>query len=177
MSGITRYAKALLSLAQEQQLAETIGAELARTAEVLADPALTKTLSLPNLSPRTRKEVVDQLVKALAPQPLLGNFLRVVAENDRLKDFPWIAKSYQRLLEQSLGRVRANIRTAAPLSDDELKALVDAFSTLTQKTVIPTVRVDSALLGGAVVEIEGRVYDASLKTQLQRLGESLVQRL
>ena len=67
MSGITRYAKALLGLAQEQQLAETIGAELARTAEVLADPALAKTLSLPNLSPRTRKEVVDQLVKALAP--------------------------------------------------------------------------------------------------------------
>jgi F-type H+-transporting ATPase subunit delta len=177
MSGITRYAKALLGLAQEQQLAETIGVELARTAEVLADPALAKTLSLPNLSPRTRKEVVDQLVKALAPQPLLGNFLRVVAENDRLKDFPLIEKSYQRLLEHSLGRVRAKIQVAAPLSEDELKAVVDAFSTLTQKTVIPTVTVDPALLGGAVVEIVGRVYDASLKTQLQRLGESLVQHL
>src|SRR4051794_21214279 len=102
MSGITRYAKALLGLAQEQQLAETIGAELSRTAEVLADPALAKTLSLPNLSPRTRKEIVDQLVKALSPQPLLGNFLRVLAENDRLKDFSLIEKSYQRLLEQSL---------------------------------------------------------------------------
>ena len=101
----------------------------------------------------------------------------MVAENDRLKDFPLIEKSYQRLLEQSLGRVRANIRVAAPLSEDELKALVDTFSALTQKTVIPTVTVDSALLGGAVVEIEGRVYDASLKTQLQRLGESLAQRL
>ena len=173
MSGITRYAKALLGLAQEQQLAETIGAELARTAEVLADPALVKILSLPNLSPRTRKEVVDQLGKALAPQPLLGNFLRVVAENDRLKDFPLIEKSYQRLLEQSLGRVRANIRVAAPLSDAELQALIDAFSKLTQKTVLPTVTVDPAILGGAVVEVEGRVYDASLKTQLQRIGESL----
>lgn len=177
MSGIPRYAKALLGLAQEQQLAETIGAELAQTAEVLADPTLAKTLSLPNLSPKTRKEVVDQLVKALLPQPLLGNFLRVLAENDRLKDFSLIEKSYQRLLEQSLGRVRANIRVAAPLSEDELKALVDVFSMLTQKTVLPTVTVDTALLGGAVVEIEGRVYDASLKTQLQRLGESLVQHL
>ncbi len=177
MAGITRYAKALLSLAQEQQLAETIGAELSRTAEVLADPALAKTLSLPNLSPRIRKDVVDQLGKALSLQPLLQNFLRVLAENDRLNDFPLIEKSYQRLLEQSLGRVRANIRVATPLSEDELKALVEAFSTLTQKTVLPTVTVDSTLLGGAVVEIEGRVYDASLKTQLQRLGESLVQRL
>ena len=126
---------------------------------------------------RRRKEIVDQLVKALSPQPLLGNFLRVLAENDRLKDFSLIEKSYQRLLEQSLGRVRANIRVAAPLSEDELKALVEAFSMLTQKTVLPTITVDPALLGGVVVEIEGRVYDASLKTQLQRLGESLVQHL
>ena len=177
MAGITRYAKALLGLAQEQQLAETIGTELAQTADVLADPTLAKTLSLPNLSPKTRKEIVDQLVKALVPQPLVANFLRVLAENDRLKDFFVIEKFYQRLLEQSLGRVRAKIQVAAPLNDDELKALVEAFSTLTQKMVIPTVTVDPALLGGAIVEIEGRVYDASLRTQLQRIGESLVQRL
>ncbi len=177
MSGITRYAKALLGLAQEQQLAETIGTELAQAAEVLADPTLAKTLTLPHLAPRTRKEIVDQLTNALKPQSLLGNFLRVLAENDRLKDFPLIEKSYQRLLEQSLGRVRANIRVSAPLNNDELQALVDAFSTLTQKTVMPTVTVDPALLGGAVVEIEGRVYDASLKTQLQRLGKTLAQHL
>jgi len=177
MSGITRYAKALLSLAQEQNLAETIGTELAQTAEVFSDPTLAKTLALPQLSPRTRKGIVDQLTNTLKPQPLLGNFLRVLAENDRLKDFPLIEKSYQRLLEQSLGRVRANIRVAAPLRDDELQALVDAFSKLTQKTVIPTVTMDPALLGGAIVEIEGRVYDASLKTQLQRIGESLAQHL
>jgi F-type H+-transporting ATPase subunit delta len=40
-------------------------------------------------------------------------------------------------------------------------------------TVIPTIELDPALLGGVMVEIEGRVYDASLKTQLQRLGETL----
>jgi F-type H+-transporting ATPase subunit delta len=177
MSGITRYAKALLGLAQEQRQAEAIGTELTQVAEVLADPTLAKTLALPNLSPKTRKTIVEQLTTAIKPQPLLGNFLRVLAENDRLKDFSTIEKSYQRLLEQTLGRVRANIRTATALSEDELQALVDAFSTLTQKTVIPTVTVDPALLGGAVVEIEGRVYDASLKTQLQRIGASLAQHL
>jgi len=177
MSGITRYAKALLSLAQEQKLAEVIGAELSQVAGVLADPTLTKTLSLPNLSPKTRKAVTDQLVLALSPNPLLGNFLRVLAENDRLKDFSAIERSYQRLLEHSLGRVRAKIRVAASLSDTELKTLVDAFGQLTQKTVVPSVKIDPSLLGGAVVEIEGKVYDASLKTQLQKIGNSLAHNL
>jgi F-type H+-transporting ATPase subunit delta len=177
MPGITRYAKALLGLAQEQQLTESIGTELAKIAEVLADPSLAKTLSLPNLSPKIRQDVTDQLVKALSPHPLLGNFLRVLAENDRLKDFPAIERSYQQLLEQTLGRVRATIRAAMPLSDGELQSLIDAFSQLTQKTVVPVVEIDPELLGGVVVAIGGKVYDASLKTQLQRMGESLVQNL
>lgn len=177
MSGITRYAKALLSLAREQQAEETIGPELAKVAEVLAEAHIAKLLALPNLSLKTRKEIVDQLMQALSPHPLLGNFLRVLAENDRLKDFPMIERSYQRLLEQLLGRVRARIRSAAPLNDEELNSLVDSFSRLTKKTVVPLVEVDPELLGGAVVEIEGQVYDASLKTQLQRLGEALAQHI
>jgi F0F1-type ATP synthase delta subunit len=41
--------------------------------------------------------------------------------------------------------------------------------------VIPTVEVDPALLGGVVVTIAGQVYDASLKSQLRRMGEALAQ--
>lgn len=177
MPGMTRYAKALLGLAQEQQAAETVGAALTQVAQILADPTLAKILSLPTVSPKIRKDIAEQLVQALAPNPLVGNFLRVLAENDRLKDFPTIEKSYRQLLERTLGRVRARIRVAAPLSDAELQSLVEAFGRLTQKTVVPTVEVDPALLGGAVVEIEGRVHDASLKTQLEKIGASLAQQL
>jgi len=177
MPGITRYAKALLGLAQEQHIAESIGVELTRVAEVLADATLAKTLSLPNLSPKTRKSVVDLLVESLSPHILLGNFLRVLAENDRLKDFSVIERAYQNLLEQTLGRVRAKIHTAAQLPEEELQALVDAFSQLTQKTVVPSVTIDPDLLGGVVVEIQGKVYDASLKTQLQRIGQALAQQI
>jgi F-type H+-transporting ATPase subunit delta len=108
---------------------------------------------------------------------LLGNFLRVLAENDRLNALADIERAYHRLLERALGRVRAKVRVAAPLPEDELSDLVDAFSRLTHLTVIPTVEVDPELLGGVVVEIAGRVYDASLKTQLQRMGKTLAQQI
>src|SRR5262245_34799974 len=177
MSGITRYAKALLGLAKEQGAEETIGTELSQVVTILSDPTLAKTLTLPTLSPKTRRAIVDQLINTLSPQSLLGNFLRVLAENDRLKDLPDIEHSYQRLVEQMLGRVGDKIRSAAPLSDEELQKLVEAFSRLTQKTVMPSVEVDPELLGGVVVEIEGQVYDASLRTQLQKMGEALAQQL
>jgi F-type H+-transporting ATPase subunit delta len=177
MPGTARYAKALLGLAKEQQQEEQIGIELSQIVTVLADPVLAKVLALPNLPLKTRKDIVEQVVQALTPQPVLGSFLRVLAENDRLYAIEDIEQAYQRLLERALGRVRAKIRSAAQLSDGEVQELVAAFSQLTQMTVVPTVEVDTELLGGVVVEIEGRVYDASLRTQLRRLGETLAQQL
>lgn len=172
-----RYAKALLELARAQGMQETVGVELARVAEVLADPSLTHILTLPNLPLKARRDLVEQLGSALSLQPLMSNFLRVLAENGRVNIIAHIESAYQHLLERALGRVRAKVRAAAPLSEEELNALVEVFSRLTKLTVLPTIELDPELLGGVVVEIEGRVYDASLKTQLQRLGETLARQL
>lgn len=172
-----RYAKALLDLAIQQGVHESVGAELTQVTEVLADPSLARILALPNLPLKTRRDIVAQLTANMPLQPVLSNFLRVVAENDRLNAVTDIETAYQRLLERVLGRVRATIRSAVPLTEEELQALVDTFSRLTRMTVVPTTTLDPELLGGVVVEIEGRVYDASLKTQLQRLGETFAQQI
>jgi F-type H+-transporting ATPase subunit delta len=172
-----RYAKALFDLAEGQGVAEEISTELTQLASALADPTLIEALAIPTLPLQRRRDLASHLATALSLQPLMGNFLRVLAENDRLRDFGEIAQAYQSLLERARGQVRAVVSAAAPLSPEEMQNLLDAFSRLTQKTVIPTVVLDPTLLGGVVVAIEGRVYDASLKTQLQRLGEALAQQL
>jgi F-type H+-transporting ATPase subunit delta len=172
-----RYAKALLSLAQETSEEEAIGAELNQIAAVLAEPSIAKILALPTLPLKARRDIVEQLITAAAPKAVVGNFLRVLAENDRLSVFADIENGYQTLLEKLFGRVRATVKSASELSEDELKSIVDAFSKKTQRTVIPMVEIDPELLGGVSVEIEGRVYDASLKTQLRRISESLAQQL
>lgn len=170
-----RYAKALLDLAKAQNAEEKVGQELSQLASALASPAVAQVMTLQTLSAKVRREIVEQLVVSISPHPLIGNFLRVLAENDRLNTLPDIGYTYQILLEEILGKTRAHIRSAVALSKKELQSLLDAFSRLTKKTVIPTVEVDPDLLGGVVVTIEGRVYDASLKSQLRRMGEALVQ--
>ena len=72
-----------------------------------------------------------------------------------------------------LSRVRAHIRSAAELTTEQRARLTNTFSELTNKTVEPYFETDEEILGGVIVEIEGRVYDASLKTRLHRLGDQL----
>src|SRR5262249_23230166 len=93
-----RYAKALLDLARAQGMQETVGVELARVAEVLADPSLTQILALPNLPLKTRRDIAEQLGTTLSLQPLMSNFLRVLAENGRLNIITHIESAYQHLL-------------------------------------------------------------------------------
>lgn len=172
-----RYAKALLDLAQAQKAEEAIGNELLQIVSAIADPEIEKVFLLPTLPLKARKDIIEQIVASAKLHPILSSFLRVLADNARLTMLKDVLGAYQALLEAASGKVRAQVRTAATLSAKELRSLVDAFSRLTKKTVLPTVTVDPTLLGGVVVEIEGRVYDASLQAQLRRMGDALAQQI
>ncbi len=172
-----RYAKALLSLAQEQGAGETVGNQLGQVAEFFTDPELAKILALPALPASVRQDIVVQLVAQGSPHEMVEKFLRVLADSDRLQDIGAINEAYQQLLDKAVGRVRARVCSAVELEAEEKQLLVQTFSQLTQKTVEPTFETDVTLLGGVVVEVEGRVYDASLKTQLARLGDQLARQI
>jgi F-type H+-transporting ATPase subunit delta len=172
-----RYAKALLDLAQAQGAEEAIGNELSQIVSAIADPAIERTLLLPTLPLKARRDIVEQIVASAKPNPTLSSFLRVLADNDRLTILKDVYDAYQARLERASGKVRARIRSAAALTAKEQRSLVDAFSRRTGKTVIPTITVDPTLLSGIVVEIEGKVYDASLQAQLRRMGDALAQQI
>lgn len=169
-----RYAKALLALGRERGIEEALGEELERVAAAFGDPALTGLLTLSTLGVKVRREITDRMVSLLPLSPLMADFLRLLAQKDRLRFLADIQDHYQHLLDQAIGRSRARVRSAVPLLQAELADVVSVFSRLTGTTVVPSVEVDPELLAGVVVEIEGRVYDGSLKTQLARMGEALM---
>ena len=74
-----RYAKALLSLAQEQEEGETIGSQLGQVAGLFTDPELAKILALPALPVSVRQDIVAQLVAQGSPHEIVEKFLRVLA--------------------------------------------------------------------------------------------------
>jgi F0F1-type ATP synthase delta subunit len=48
----------------------------------------------------------------------------------------------------------------------DTETVVRGLEAVVRKTVIATVKVDQALLGGVVAELEGKIYDGSLATRL-----------
>ena len=169
-----RYARAIFSLGTENGGGfEAIGKELARLAEVFREGRLTQVLAAASLDAKTRGELADLLAKTAELSPLVGNFVRVLAANGRLGALEAIAAEYRRLSDRQLGQVRAKVRSARPLADGEVQAIADAFAKRTGKKVLPEVEIDADLLGGVVVEVQGRAYDGSTRRELERLRTSL----
>jgi len=168
-----RYAKALFELARETGDVEVPGRELATVAGGLEDPGVAGMLERIALDGEARRTLASQVSAALGLSKLLTNFLAVLAANNRLRELGAIERAYQRLEDEALGRVRARVRSARPLTDESRRRINEVFEHRTGKRVIADASVDPELLGGVVVEVAGRVFDGSLRTRLERLERSL----
>ena len=174
MSAVARrYAKALFALAKESATLQPTADELARLAAVADDSTVGPVLRSPLLSVARRHALAQMLARELSLSELLSHFLQLLADHQRLGELPAIADRYQQLLDTELGRVRLTIRSARALDAKQEADIVAVFAKLAGKQIISHVVVDTNLLGGVVVEVQGKVYDGSVRTQLDRLAKEL----
>jgi F-type H+-transporting ATPase subunit delta len=170
-----RYAKALFGLAREAGRLDATADELGRFAAVLgAERELRRVLSWPWVKAAAKRSLVVTVADRLELSPLARNFLALVAQRRRLPLLAEILAAYRALVDATAGRVRARVRSAAPLGEAERAALRERLGQRLGKTVLLDTEVDPALLGGFVAEVGSRVLDASIAGQLRALRERLI---
>lgn len=169
------YAEALFDLAKERNVVDDVGAELDEFGKLAAaHPEIGEFLATPVVEPGAK---VEALRKALEGRvsPLLADFLCLVVEKRRFDAFSGIADAYRGMADAHAGRMRASLRTAAPVAAALRDEIAAVLSKGTGKRVTLDAAVDPALLGGAVVTMDDRVYDGSLRSRLLRFRQQLHQ--
>lgn len=172
-----RYAKALfdVAVAENTDLGK-IGRDLSDVNAVLAANAeLRGAVERAGVPDAARLAVMDQIADRLAVAPQVKKLLAVLAQRRKLELMKDLAESYNERLLAHQNIVRAEVTSAAPLSPEKTKALEESLSKVTGKKVELSVTVDPALLGGVVATIGSTVYDGSVRTQLQRMRQELIE--
>jgi F-type H+-transporting ATPase subunit delta len=170
-----RYAKALLALAREAGTGEATGQELEEFSALLAGHTeLRDSLLRPWVKGLDRRAVAEAVAGRIGCSTVIKDFVGLLAERGRLDHLREISQSYRQLIDETLGRVRAHVRTAVPLDEPERSQLAEHLSRATGKTVVMENVVDPALLGGFVAQVGSLVLDGSLDGQLVRLRERLM---
>jgi len=171
-----RYARALLELAREEGTLESTGEELARVTAVFDEPRLRPLVLSPAIDRAARLRTARAVADALRLSKTVANLVGLLAERDRLAILSEVARWYDSLVDDELGRTRVTIRSAAPLSIPEKNELIELSRRLTgRREILASTEVDADLLGGAVLDIGGTVYDGSLRAQLARLTKEMAE--
>jgi F-type H+-transporting ATPase subunit delta len=139
-----------------------------------SDP-LRRVLENPSIPGDRKRAVLDAINQRMGMTRQARNFIAVLIDHRRLPLFSDIVKQVQQELNDRLGFADAEVSSARLLSDPEKELLEAEITKLTGKRVRARYDQDGSLLGGAVVKVGSTIYDGSVKGQLAKIREQLVE--
>jgi F-type H+-transporting ATPase subunit delta len=172
VSGVAgRYASALFSLAQESGQTDAVAEALANLEAMIAkSPDLERLVRSPVFSAADQIKALDAVLAQAGVGGLAAKFVRLVATKRRLFAIREMIAGYRKLHDAERGVTRAEVTSAAPLTDANVAALKDALRKASGgRDVDLDAKVDPSIIGGLIVKLGSRMVDGSLRTKLNAI--------
>ena len=103
----------------------------------------------------------------------LTNFVQLLSNNDRLGLLPDVAALYESYKRAEEGTKQAEIISAFPIDDNQVKALIPQLEAIFNTKLEASVSIDSALIGGVKVIVGDQMLDASVRGKLDAMATAL----
>ena len=169
------YAQALMSLAQQNDLAEQFGETFRDLESLLSESREFKDFVLnPVIKNEDKKSVLKQVMGDA--NPYLLNFIMLLVDKRRIIFLESIVEQYLSLLRKLNQTVLAEVTSARELNDEQKDRIVEKVKGIVEaRDVELKTSVDPNLIGGVIIKVGSKVIDASLRGQLRRISVSLNQ--
>ena len=169
-----RYAKSLLDLSKERGEMEAIAADMKLLASVCEqNHDLAVLLSSPIIKGDKKFSILKK-VFAGKMSDLSIAFFDIITRKGRESQLEAIAREYLRIHKEYKG-IQTAIVTSAIGLDDELRAKVYRIIKESLKSEIELEeRVDKSLIGGFVLRVGDKQYDASISNDIRQLKQLMI---
>ena len=176
MSGIRaaiRYAKAILEIADSKGVASEVSADMTLIATTITgNSELTHFIQNPLIKTDIKKNAVLEVFASV--NPVTQSLFHLLLENKRFEILAAIAVEYNNLFDVMNGVEVAKVTTAFPM-DEALKAKVLAkIATFSDKKVTIENTIDASIIGGFILRIGDKQYNASVANRLHVLKRELI---
>ncbi len=169
-----RYARALYDLGQEEGKEKQFLEELQSITQLMGgSEELKSILESPLYDVVLKKRILKEVASKISMSVYSLNFLNILLDKDRFFVLSEILDAYKLILDEISGRVRARVVCAASLDDAQLQKVAQTLSKVFKKEVDMDVHIEPSLIGGMITEVEGMIYDGSVRTQISKLKQSL----
>jgi F-type H+-transporting ATPase subunit delta len=164
-----RYAKALLSSAKEAKVEEKVYSEMTTLENAFAQIQLLKqAMTNPTLTKEEKIQLLNSVFNNKASK-LTQGFITLVVENGREDYFHRIALSFQELYRKDKNIVVTHLTTAIELDEPLKKKIINSVEEQENSKVELRTEVNPDIIGGYILDIDGKRLDASIIRQLSKL--------
>ncbi|RUO75039.1 F0F1 ATP synthase subunit delta [Pseudidiomarina sediminum] len=165
------YAKAAFDFALEQGAIEKWHEMIVFAAAVAKDEAMATFLS----SAETLDKKVEVFINVCGEQldEKGQNFVRLMAENDRLKALPAVEKLYSEFRADYEREIAVDVTAAVELTQQQQDNLAQTLEKRFSRKVKLNCSVDAAIVSGLYIKAGDTVIDGTVRGKLERLTHAL----
>lgn len=165
------YGTALFMLAKEDDAEQKYADELKKVLELFDEnPEYMDLLASPGIPINERTAVIEQAFSGSFSEHIV-NFLQLLCEKGHIRSFEGCVSEYNKLFEFSRHIVTAHVSSAVPLTDDEKESLRRKLEKMSESSVTMECCVDKSLIGGMIVEMDGKIIDGSIRRRLHEVKD------
>ena len=165
------YADALFSLALETgTVFETLIALKEMRDGIYATEGALDLLASPSIPKDERCAVLEKAFGDVQPEHVMS-FVGVLVQHGYIRELNDCVEAYTALHDEYSRLSTAYVTSAVDLTKGEMAELIEKLSRKFNRTIHLECAVDPSLLGGLVVQVDGKVIDGSLKHKLHEIKE------
>jgi F-type H+-transporting ATPase subunit delta len=167
-----RYAKAILSMADSIGVANEVNNDMILIASTIkGNSELSTFIQSPTISVGVKESALLEVFATI--NGVTKGFFHLLFENKRFEILEAIAVAYSNLFDEANGLEVAIVTTAIPLDADLGAKVLAKISSLSDKKITIENVVDPAIIGGFILRIGDKQYNASIANRLQVLKREL----
>jgi len=169
----SRYAKALIDLSTEQNALEEIRNDVVLMEQVInANSELEAILQNPVI-PLNKKASILAGIFGKQVHPITSEYLKLIVSKGRAEVLYDTTKAFIRQYNEIKGIVTAEVTSAVALTEANKAEIVEIVKKNGAKEVIIKEKTDEKLIGGFILKVGDRQFDASISGSLQKLKKEL----
>ncbi len=172
-----RYARALIKIGQEEASYEKFGRDLRNFLAVFkGNPELYRVLLNPMYKLEERTGLTEKLSENLGVTDAVKRFMGLLVESRKIRLLEGICIAYFKMEDELAGRLKVTVETPVVLDPALRDAIKKKLREETKREVVLSFEKNEALIGGVVLKIGNTILDGSLRGQLERVKEKMLER-
>ena len=166
----SRYANAFLDIVIEKKAQKAVGSDIESLKSMITDIVVfAEFVKNVTISRVDQIKSIDGIAKKAKFHELTGNFLKLLATNNRLSELVDMINAYDVVFDERHGNQTIFVTSAFPIKAAQEKTLKAELDKVLGTNTEIMVKIDKNLLGGVVVTVGSKMIDDSVRGKLDRL--------